>query len=100
MHPALSVIFFTTASGAGYGILIVLAMMVSWQVVPLDRTLGIAGLGLAFVLVTAGLLSSTFHLGHPERAWRAFTQWRSSWLSREGVSGRRGGKGGSGRFED
>ena len=85
MHPALSVIFFTTASGAGYGILIVLAMMVSWQVVPLDRTLGIAGLGLAFVLVTAGLLSSTFHLGHPERAWRAFTQWRSSWLSREGV---------------
>jgi DMSO reductase anchor subunit len=24
-------------------------------------------------------------LGHPERAWRAFSQWRSSWLSREGV---------------
>lgn len=85
MHPAFSVIFFTTASGAGYGILIVLAMMASWQAVPLDRTLGITGLGLAFVLVTAGLLSSTFHLGHPERAWRALTQWRSSWLSREGV---------------
>ncbi len=33
-----------------------------------------------------GLLSSTFHLGHPERAWRAFSQWRSSWLSREGVA--------------
>jgi sulfite dehydrogenase (quinone) subunit SoeC len=30
-------------------------------------------------------LSSTLHLGHPERAWRAFSQWRSSWLSREGV---------------
>ncbi|MBO6520412.1 MAG: dimethyl sulfoxide reductase anchor subunit [Rhodospirillales bacterium] len=85
MHPALSVIFFTTASGAGYGILIILAMMASWQVVPMDRTLGMTGLGLAFILVTAGLLSSTFHLGHPERAWRALTQWRSSWLSREGV---------------
>ena len=36
-------------------------------------------------LITAGLLSSTFHLGHPERAWRALSQWRSSWLSREGV---------------
>jgi len=36
-------------------------------------------------LVSAGLLSSTFHLGHPERAWRAVIQWRSSWLSREGV---------------
>jgi DMSO reductase anchor subunit len=31
------------------------------------------------------LLSSTLHLGHPERALKAFTQWRSSWLSREGV---------------
>src|SRR5690606_12450111 len=23
--------------------------------------------------------------GNPQRAWRAFSQWRSSWLSREGV---------------
>jgi DMSO reductase anchor subunit len=36
-------------------------------------------------LIVSGLVSSTFHLGHPERAWRALTQWRSSWLSREGV---------------
>jgi sulfite dehydrogenase (quinone) subunit SoeC len=42
-------------------------------------------MGAALVLVTVGLLSSTFHLGRPERAWRAFSQWRSSWLSREGV---------------
>ncbi|MBT7147996.1 MAG: dimethyl sulfoxide reductase anchor subunit [Rhodospirillales bacterium] len=42
-------------------------------------------LGTGLALVSAGLLSSTFHLGHPERAWRAFSQWRSSWLSREGV---------------
>ncbi len=41
---------------------------------------------LALGLITAGLLSSTFHLGHPERAWRAFSQWRTSWLSREGVA--------------
>jgi hypothetical protein len=40
----------------------------------------------AAYLVSLGLLSSTFHLGHPERAWRAFSQWRSSWLSREGVA--------------
>lgn len=85
MHPAFSVIFFTTASGAGYGMLFILAMLGAWQMVPLDRTFGMLALGLAFILVTAGLLSSTFHLGHPERAWRALTQWRSSWLSREGV---------------
>ena len=44
-----------------------------------------AGAVLAGGLAVAGLISSTFHLGHPERAWRAFSQWRSSWLSREGV---------------
>jgi DMSO reductase anchor subunit len=31
-------------------------------------------------------MSSTLHLGHPERAWRAMSQWRTSWLSREGVT--------------
>jgi len=31
----------------------------------------------------AGLIASFFHLGHPERAWRAASQWRTSWLSRE-----------------
>jgi sulfite dehydrogenase (quinone) subunit SoeC len=41
---------------------------------------------IALGLISLGLLSSTFHLGHPERAWRAFSQWRSSWLSREGVA--------------
>jgi DMSO reductase anchor subunit len=33
-----------------------------------------------------GLLASTTHLGRPDRAWRAFSQWRSSWLSREGIA--------------
>jgi DMSO reductase anchor subunit len=37
------------------------------------------------LFVVSGLLSSTLHLGRRERAWRAFSQWRSSWLSREGV---------------
>jgi DMSO reductase anchor subunit len=37
-------------------------------------------------LVSAGLASSAFHLGHPERAWRALSQWRTSWLSREGLA--------------
>jgi len=86
MHPALSVIVFTTVSGAGYGLL---AWLGVWGVagsLPADRGLGAASLGLALGAITLGLLSSTLHLGHPERAWRAFSQWRSSWLSREGVS--------------
>jgi sulfite dehydrogenase (quinone) subunit SoeC len=86
MHPAYSVIVFTTASGAGYGLLIGLALAAALDLVPRDPWLGFAGLGLALALVTIGLLASTLHLGRPERAWRAFSQWRSSWLSREGIA--------------
>jgi sulfite dehydrogenase (quinone) subunit SoeC len=85
MHPAYSVILFTTASGAGYGLLVWLSLGGMLGLLPAERWLGIFGFGLAFALITAGLLSSTAHLGRPERAWRAFSQWRSSWLSREGV---------------
>ena len=86
MHPAYSVIVFTTASGAGYGLLIWLAVAVALNLVPRDPVLGFVGLGVALALITTGLLTSTFHLGRPARAWRALSQWKTSWLSREGVA--------------
>lgn len=86
MHPAYSVIFFTTASGAGFGILAILGLLAVAGALPPDFWLGVVSLGLAFGLIVGGLLSSTKHLGRPERAWRAFSQWRSSWLAREGVA--------------
>lgn len=82
MRPAYSLIFFTSLSGIGFGLATVLgfglisAPTVFWWLVQN---------GVAIVLIGAGLLSSTLHLGHPERAWRALSQWKSSWLSREGV---------------
>jgi len=83
MHPAYSVIVFTCASGAGYGLLTWLALSAACGG---TRSLAAgAGFAIAFALITIGLLSSTAHLGRPERAWRAFSQWRTSWLSREGV---------------
>ncbi|VAV89979.1 Anaerobic dimethyl sulfoxide reductase chain C, anchor subunit [hydrothermal vent metagenome] len=85
MHPAKSVIFFTTTTGAGYGLLFWLAVLGYRGLIGPDFWFGLVAFGLAFLLVVAGLLSSTLHLGHPERAWRALSQWRSSWLSREGV---------------
>jgi DMSO reductase anchor subunit len=82
MRPAWSIIFFTSISGLGFG-------LASWLVLGFvnlaePQDLLLVGLG-TMALIAAGLLSSTLHLGHPERAWRALTQWRSSWLSREGV---------------
>ena len=85
MHPAYSVILFTTASGAGLGLLAWLALLALVGALPAERWLGFTGLASSFVLVAGGLLSSTMHLGRPERAWRAFSQWRTSWLSREGL---------------
>ena len=86
MHPAFSVIFFTTASGAGYGLVALVAIASALGFVPASGWFAVATLGPATALIVAGLLASTFHLGHPERAWRALTQVRSSWLSREGVA--------------
>lgn len=86
MHPAYSVILFTTASGAGYGLLFWAGLFAPVRIVEGGPWVGAVTMVLALGLITIGLLSSTFHLGHPERAWRAFSQWRSSWLSREGVA--------------
>ena len=86
MHPSLSVIFFTTASGAGYGLLALLGVLAPFGMLPEDRMFGLVALALALGAITAGLVSSTFHLGQAGRAWRAFSQWRTSWLSREGVA--------------
>ena len=79
MHPAPSVIFFTTFSGLGFGLLTWLGLgapdVTGWT--------AFAFLAIAYVMAVGGLLASTFHLGRPERAIKAFSQWRSSWLSRE-----------------
>lgn len=85
MHPAFSVIFFTTASGAGYGLVALLGLGNALGLVPAASAFGFWGVGIAVALITSGLFASMAHLGHPERAWRATSQWRTSWLSREGV---------------
>ena len=86
MNPAYSVILFTTASGAGYGLLSLLCLAGASHGKASTPAFAFTSLFIALALITTGLLSSTLHLGRPERAWRALSQWRSSWLSREGVA--------------
>jgi DMSO reductase anchor subunit len=85
MHPALSIVFFTTSSGAGFALLILLGLGAPLGLLPPSASFGFAATVIAVLLAAGGLASSAFHLGRPERAWRAFSQWRSSWLSREAV---------------
>ena len=86
MNPAYSVVLFTTASGAGYGLLALLGLVAMNHGQASSPAFAITTTFIALTLITIGLLSSTLHLGHPERAWRALSQWNSSWLSREGVA--------------
>lgn len=79
MHPAPSVIVFSVFSGLGFGLL---AFLGAGLVHPYGWA-AFALWGLGYGLAIIGLLASTFHLGNPQRALLAFTQWRSSWLSRE-----------------
>jgi len=89
MHPAPSVIIFTCLSGMGFGLLTFLGLNFP-NMTPEDVHGGVDWFAfvfffIAFALAVGGLISSTFHLGNPQRAWKAFSQWRTSWLSREGV---------------
>src|SRR4249919_987270 len=86
MHPALSVIFFTAISGCGYGLLFLLGLGLAANAQLFGRNEALLVLATGAVFAAAGLISSLFHLGQPQRAWRALSQWRSSWLSREGVA--------------
>ena len=87
MHPAFSVIFLTTLIGVGQGLFLALFTGQVYSVAKLlpaqSNEFYALGSAVALACLIAGLLASFFHLGHPERAWRAMAQWRTSWLSRE-----------------
>jgi DMSO reductase anchor subunit len=82
MHPAPSVIIFTSLSGLGFGLMFFLGLgmpeVTGWT--------AFWFFFIAYALSVGGLIASTLHLGNPQRAIKAFSQWRTSWLSREGVS--------------
>ena len=73
-------------SGTGYGIIICLSYFALFSELNLETNFKLSLIIISFIFITLGLLSSTLHLGHPERALRSFSQWRSSWLSREGLA--------------
>ena len=79
MHPAPSIVLFTVLTGLGLGQMVWLGLGLG----PDEGLFRWLACALALGLAGAGGLASTGHLGRRENAWRAFSQWRSSWLSRE-----------------
>lgn len=79
MHPAPSVIIFSVLSGIGFGLLAYLGI----GVVAPSGWAAFFWWGLGYGLAIVGLMAATFHLGNPKNAIKAFSQWRTSWLSRE-----------------
>lgn len=88
MNPAFSVIFLTTLIGIGQGLFLALYTGQVYSLANLlppqdSQSFYAVGSVASLVFLGAGLFASFFHLGHPERAWRSISQWRTSWLSRE-----------------
>ncbi len=86
MHPAFSVLIFTVASGAGYGLifLLILGHLVGISALQDQMLILVAGIT-SLIFISCGLLASTLHLTNPKNAWRAFSRFKTSWLSREAV---------------
>ena len=83
MQPNFSLVFFTTLAGMAQGLIFFIATLkLTSNALPNDF-LGFLALPIGILLLGLSLIASFFHLGHPERAWRAAHMWRTSWLSRE-----------------
>ena len=83
MQPNFSLIFFTTMAGMAQGLLVSIATIILCSATIPNPFLAWVALPTAIIMLLVGLMASLFHLGHPERAWRAIFMWRTSWLSRE-----------------
>jgi len=86
MRPQFSIIFFTTLAGMAQGLLFFIALLNIQAPILSAPFLLMLALPVSFILLSLGLVASFFHLGHPERAWRAAMMWRTSWLSREVIA--------------
>ena len=86
MRPQFSIILFTTLAGMAQGLLFFIALSNLYNQATSNAFLTGLALPVAFALLSLGLIASFFHLGHPERAWRAAMMWRTSWLSREVIA--------------
>ena len=89
MKPALSLVFFTVLSGAGFGLAVFITLLAGRAGLAQPSQPGgiafTAAVLLSLALVGGGLGASVLHLANPKNAWRTVMRVRTSWLSREAV---------------
>jgi DMSO reductase anchor subunit len=85
MRPSASILLLTTVTGFAFGLLAWVGAYTALGLLPAEPHFALTGIAVGLFLASVGLAASLLHLGRMDRAWRAFSQWRSSWLSREGV---------------
>ena len=86
MRPQYSIIFLTTMIGMAQGLLFSVSILnFRIDAIPAEFLSSVI-FPIAIILLIGGLAASFFHLGHPERAWRAAMMWKTSWLSREVIA--------------
>jgi len=89
MHPPISLIFFFLTAGTSIGLFILtyfiefLTIFGKGQGLPKEVVL-VSGV-ISLILIGAGAVGASFHLGHKLRAWKAIRRFNTSWLSREAV---------------
>jgi len=86
MHPEMSLVVLTVLAGTGQGIFILLVALNTLFSSAVPSGFVMTGGILSLLLQVVGIISSTSHLGNPQRGWRAMLMIKNSWLSREVIT--------------
>jgi len=86
VHPEMSLVFLTLFAGVGQGIFIALVILTGIYSGSLDEKTVYISLIVSIIFQYIGSVASLFHLGNPQRMWKAVRMWRQSWLSREALA--------------
>ena len=85
MKPNSTIIYFNVISGFGYGIIIMLFVLIFFSNIDLNLNTKVIISILSLFFVSSGLLFSILQLERPKRMLKVVSQWKTSWSSREGI---------------
>ena len=85
MKPNKSVIYFTVFTGMGYGMIIVLSLLIPTKLTSLTLNIKLYYSIISFLLIASGLLALRLYLDYPKKIWQTISHWKHSWFSRKAL---------------